>query len=952
MKNHGKVLLSLALVGSMLLPYSTAFAAEVTTPGGSANSEVTLTVGDTAPKIFSVTVPSEIPVNIRQDGTVEVAKNLNIRNDSSDAVKVTAISVAGKNGWSVAEYAADFSAKPDNSKVIAMQFRGDGTDSAGDITLTPDNWNIPVSTNLDIQAQVKLAKQTQEASKSNIATVSWSFNWKDAADVPDVPDTSAISHNWQDGTPMLAGSRKDVTFDWSSTADTNSIASVESSEPDVASIDPKAISTLVEGQATYTVTGKSVGNTTITATLNSGESTSFDVTVNEVKPGTGGDGDDIEITIPGDTLKPGDKLDPDIEIEIPVTGPDGDSTITVKPAIPDTELQPGDNEIEVEVDINGVKITIVIKVTVEGGSSNPSDGLVQSIQEAQAMGFTFSSYEDGLQIDSFENKQFKKEINVPEQIGDFKVLKIGDNSFKDQSNLTVVTLPDTVTSVGASAFKGCSSLTAVNIPTQVSRIEANTFEGCAALVLTGIPSAVTYVGNRAFYGCRSLDLSVDSSNMTQIGEYAFYDCSNLGDVTISAEVKTGRNAFSGAGNEDAALTVKGTLGVGARDMQSPYYTSGFGTIVISDEISTLRQYMFQRANATNIVWPDNLSYVSQYAFCNMPKLEKVVIPESVTSIQEYAFSGCENLQTVILENKTRVTIGTDAFSSHTPDPVDNGSYYATTVIYTDAEVKTDDSLRIYPYTGTVFNSDGIVFVNKGTSLSVVDYLGEDDHVSIPAQFSGKNVSVIGTRAFDRSQIAGVTLPETLTSIEDSAFYRCFNLQSVEVPNNVEVIGNEAFRFCSNLTTLTLGSNLKDIGEYAFASCGIAELILPEGVTHIGEYAFYFCENLKTINIPVGITQIPVRMFDHSGLESFNIPSHITEIGFGAFSDCEKLISINIPDSVTSIENYAFDGCSALSIVSIPSSVTSVGGSSAFRDVPHIEYHGSASGAPWGALSMN
>ena len=532
MKNHGKALLSLALVGSMLLPYSTAFAAEVTTPGGSANSEVTLTVGDTAPKIFSVTVPSEIPVNIRQDGTVEVAKNLNIRNDSSDEVKVTAISVAGKNGWSVAEYAADFSAKPDNSKVIAMQFRGDGTDSAGDITLTPDNWNIPVSTNLDIQAQVKLAKQTQEASKSNIATVSWSFNWKDATDVPDVPDTSAISHNWKDGTPMLTGSAKDVTFDWTSTADTNSIASVESSEPGVASIDPKAASTLVAGQTAYTVTGKSVGTTTITATLTSGESTSFDVTVNEVKPGTGGDGDDIEIAVPGDTLKPGDKLNTDMEIEIPVTGPDGDSTITVKPEIPDTELKPGDNEIQVEVDINGVKFTIIIKVTIAGG--NPSDGLTQTIEEAQAMGFTFSSYEDGLQIDSFENKQFKKEINVPEQIGDFKVLKISDNVFKDQTNLTKVTMPDTIKEIGSSAFEGCGNLAEVVLSNSLTSIGMYTFYGCGSLTEVVLSSSLTSIGYSAFEGCGSAEVYKIGSTDTDCNCRAFYGAKALHFDSVSS----------------------------------------------------------------------------------------------------------------------------------------------------------------------------------------------------------------------------------------------------------------------------------------------------------------------------------------------------------------------------------------------------------------------------------
>lgn len=285
MKKRRQVLMSLVLAVSMVLPYSTAFAAEVTVPGGSVDSEVTLTVGNTAPKIFSVTVPSEIPINITKDGTIEVAKNLNIRNDSSDDVRVTAINVEGKNGWSVAEFAADFSAKPENAKVIAMAFRNDGTDAYGDIALAPNNWNIGMSTSLDIEAQVKLAKQTQEASKANIATVHWSFDWKDATDTPDVPDTSAISHNWKNGTPMLIGSAKDVTFDWSSTADTNSIASVESSAPGVATVEPSAVSTYITGQGAYTLTGKSVGTTTITATLTSGESTSFDVTVNEIKPG-------------------------------------------------------------------------------------------------------------------------------------------------------------------------------------------------------------------------------------------------------------------------------------------------------------------------------------------------------------------------------------------------------------------------------------------------------------------------------------------------------------------------------------------------------------------------------------------------------------------------------------------------------------------------------------------
>lgn len=631
MKKRRQVLMSLVLAVSMVLPYSTAFAAEVTTPGGSANSEVTLTVGDTAPKIFSVTVPSEIPVNIRQDGTVEVAKNLNIRNDSSDAVKVTAISVAGKNGWSVAEYAADFSAKPDNSKVIAMQFRGDGTDSAGDITLTSNNWNIPVSTNLDIQAQVKLAKQTQEASKSNIATVSWSFNWKDATDVPDVPDTSAISHNWQDGTPMLAGSNKDVTFDWSSTADTNSIASVESSEPDVASIDPKAISTLVEGQAAYTVTGKSVGTTTITATLTSGESTSFDVTVNEIMPGAGGDGDDIEITVPGDTLKPGDKLNPDMEIEIPVTGPDGDTTITVKPEIPDTELKPGDNEIEVEVDVNGVKITIIIKVTVEGGSDNPSDGLTQSIEEAQAMGFTFSPYEDGLKIDSFENKQFKKEINVPEQIGDFKVLKIGDNVFKGQTNLTKITVPGLVSTIGAGVFSGCSNLAEVVLSGGLVTVGDNAFSGCSQLSAISFPDSVTTLGSGVLEGCANLTRIDLSDNLTTLPDSFAKDLTKLESITLPSKLEVVPvSAFENC----TTLTSVHSDGVITKFNDSAFRgCTSLTTLDFDMAISSIGSRAFQKCTSLTsfeIKNEGNQTKVSNYAFRDNPQMD-LILNATVTS---------------------------------------------------------------------------------------------------------------------------------------------------------------------------------------------------------------------------------------------------------------------------------------------------------------------------------
>lgn len=110
---------------------------------------------------------------------------------------------------------------------------------------------------------------------------------------------------------------------------------------------------------------------------------------------------------------------------------------------------------------------------------------------------------------------------------------------------------------------------------------------------------------------------------------------------------------------------------------------------------------------------------------------------------------------------------------------------------------------------------------------------------------------------------------------------------------------------------------------------VGKLIIPNSVTSIGERAFYDC----------------------SGLTSVTIPNSVTSIGRNAFYGCSGLTSVTIPNSVTSIGNEAFYWCSNLTPVTIPNSVTSIG-SNAFYQVPHINYNGSASGSPWGALAIN
>ncbi|MBR6292791.1 MAG: leucine-rich repeat domain-containing protein [Bacteroidales bacterium] len=116
-----------------------------------------------------------------------------------------------------------------------------------------------------------------------------------------------------------------------------------------------------------------------------------------------------------------------------------------------------------------------------------------------------------------------------------------------------------------------------------------------------------------------------------------------------------------------------------------------------------------------------------------------------------------------------------------------------------------------------------------------------------------------------------------------------------------------------------------------------DLVIPDSVTYNG--------------VTYAVTSLGYGSFeDCNGLTSVTIPETVYLIGFNAFWGCGGLTSVNIGAGVTQICQDAFRGCGGLSIT-IPNSVTSIG-VDAFYEVKYIEYHGSATGAPWGARLMN
>ena len=191
-----------------------------------------------------------------------------------------------------------------------------------------------------------------------------------------------------------------------------------------------------------------------------------------------------------------------------------------------------------------------------------------------------------------------------------KVTSIGYQAFYYCSGLTSVTIPNSVTSIGEWAFYCCTGLTSVTIPGSVTSIGSEAFRGCSGLTSVTIPGSVTSIGDYAFYGCSGLTSVAIPNSVTSIGEWAFRDCSGLTSVHIT----------------DLAAWCKITFG--------------------DNPLRYAHHLYLNNQEITDLVIPESVTSIGEWAFEGCSGLTSVTIPGSVTSIVGGAFEGC-NLGSVI-----------------------------------------------------------------------------------------------------------------------------------------------------------------------------------------------------------------------------------------------------------------------------------------------------------------
>ena len=589
---------------------------------------------------------------------------------------------------------------------------------------------------------------------------------------------------------------------------------------------------------------------------------------------------------------------------------------------------------------------------------------------------------------AFNGKKYIGAVYIPDS-----VTTIGKSAFSACAELSNVRLSKGLVKLGGDAFTNCDKITEIEIPKSLTTIDTNTsilwfeapFEDCNGLKTVTFESGATKVTSFLFARCPGIERVVIPDTVTVIEDYAFYEAINLRSITFSQNLTSiGKGAFCNCAELCNVTLPKGlvTMGTDAfkncdkiteieipKSLESitgcdssgnggPFqYCDGLKTVTFESGATRVANNLFKNCEELeNIVLPDtvteiggyafgsinnlksitlsqNLTWIGQGAFSGCTSLESIDIPDSVTTIGKSAFSACAELSNVRL-SKGLVKLGGDAFTNcdkiteieipKSLTTIDTN----TSILWFEAPFEDCNGLK------TVTFESG---ATKVTSFLFARCPGIE-RVVIP-----DTVTVIEDMAFyEAINLRSITFSQSLTSIGESTFTGCASLESIDIPDSVTIIGKYAFSACSSLTSATLSNTLLYLPDQIFYNCiSLTSVDLPLNLTLIGSSAFYNCSALTAITLPEKITVINGSVFYNcDGLTEIVIPEGVTDIYSSAFYDCDSLTDLVLPSSLNKIWSSAFRYCDLLKNITfgnkLVSNTTSSIDSYAFADCPAIE----------------
>lgn len=486
-------------------------------------------------------------------------------------------------------------------------------------------------------------------------------------------------------------------------------------------------------------------------------------------------------------------------------------------------------------------------------------------------------------------------ITVPEH-----VFALGDDCFRDCSAGQIL-LPDGLGSIGGSAFFGCSNLTQMTIPDSVLFIGEyflrNTaitemtfpsavlhydccFSGMPELEKVVLPEGLTHISPAMFSNCTKLTWGgIDfPSTLRSIGGLAFSNCPSITKADFSSlpNLGIGVGVFSDCTNlkevhlpDGMTMLPNGTFGrcTSLEQIDLPdsllYIGSAFGEctalreITIPEGVLHLSGTFDSCSSLTSITVPNTVTGIGFFTFNRCSSLTELVIPPSVTSIDTSILSYSDK-PTIVCKQGSEA----ERFAQTNELPI----RYDDTLTTAEADDLVFVDIQQYRNNTYICDSSGATLQYCPTNLAI----DEDGTMIFPdvvrTYSAGRLSGIYPVVAFDEefevdiplfAEVTGVKLPEFLTKVPGNSFssskiehvelgpclielgpaaFYGSSITQIDLPESLAIIGANAFAY-TDLTSVDIPDSVVSIGEAAFDNCPMTEATIGSGVTKIGDLAF-------------------------------------------------------------------------------------------------------------------
>ena len=470
-----------------------------------------------------------------------------------------------------------------------------------------------------------------------------------------------------------------------------------------------------------------------------------------------------------------------------------------------------------------------------------------------------------------------KEINIPSSYNGNPVTAIASAAFQN-TDITSVTMPDTIVQIGSSAFSGCKSLASVSFSNSLKALSEYCFSGCNALTNVVLPNGLEVISNYSFMNCSNLVTIFIPDSVVSVGEAAFYSCKNLDNVVIPNSVKQiNYEAFRKCSSIKSIVIPSSVESINTRAF---YGCNALTNVVLNKGLRAVYTNAFDDCSIESITIPSTVYYLCSYCFGSSISTAYFEQPDGwyktndnenifkeVLGVPELAANQLKNMSSSwrcklvadkieISSSIANVAIGgtVSAGISLSPktaiDPISYVSQNPDIATVDENGIITGVSAGITTITASVAylgttsieirvgdpeTNNGFAFYKLSETECVVAASGNyslSGDIVIPSTYNGKRVTKILRGGFsDCYNIKSVYIPASIISIGDRAFNSCYALKQVKFESTVPPqIGYNLFEGIWNnddfeiLVPASSVSAYKEINEYYWHANAISHIV--------------------------------------------------------------------------------------------------------------------------------